>query len=190
MRKIISKEQEEKKQKRNQLAIGSILILVMVLSVLGYSLGSEKESSEKIVYNGFEFTKENGFWILNIENAKFSFQYNPREVESINPVLNPIENYLNKPLYVYSADAEAEAEFYRNLFYDNSIVERVQKACPENEVCEAGLPVKTCSDNFIIIKESDNSEIKQTENCLFIEGKREDLVKISDSALFKIIGIQ
>jgi len=190
MRKILSKEQEEKKQRKNQLSIGIVLILVMILSVLGYSFGSEKESNEKIVYNGFEFTKESGFWVVNIENAKFSFQYNPLEVESINSVLNSLGDYLNKPLYIYSTEADAEAEFYKNLFYYNAIAERVQKACPENEVCEAGLPVKTCSDNFIIIKESNNSEIKQTDNCLFIEGKREDLIKLSDSVLFKIIGIQ
>ena len=38
MRRIISKEAEEKKKKRNQLIVGLILIAVMVFSVLGYSL--------------------------------------------------------------------------------------------------------------------------------------------------------
>lgn len=192
MRKIISKAEEQKKRRVNQLIIGGILILVMVLSVLGYSFGGNDEDNkkEKIIYRGFEFTKQNGFWALNRENLQFSFLYNPNEVAEINAILNPMSNYFDKPLYVYSESAEAETEIYRNLFYDNQIVQRAQNACPENEKCAGDLPVKTCSDNFIIIREKDNSEIKQEDNCVFIYGKKEDLSKLSDSFLFKIIGIQ
>ena len=69
MRKIISKEKEEKGKRKKQIAVSVILILVMFLSVLGYSfMGNKDENNEKIVYNGFEFTKASGFWILNKDN--------------------------------------------------------------------------------------------------------------------------
>lgn len=191
MRKIISKKEEEKRGRRNQFIIGGILILVMMLSVIGYSFNKEeKESVDKIIYNGIEFIKESNSWNTNIENFQFSFRYNPKETEEINSELNLLDNYENKPLYIYSENTEAEIEIYRNLFYQNQIVQRVQDACLGGEKCDKDSPIKNCENNFIIIKESNNTEVKQQENCVFIRGKNEDLVKISDSFLFKIIGLQ
>jgi hypothetical protein len=191
MRKIVSKKQEDKKRKRNQLAVGGVLILIMFMSVLGYSIGKDQNNSnEKVTYNGFNFIKEDNLWILNKDNFKFYFQYNPNEVEKISTTLKLLDKYTDKPLYVYSANSETEAEIYRNLFYYNKIVQRIQNACPEGEKCSSELPIKTCSDNFIIIKESNSSSVKQDNNCVFIEGKSEDLIKIIDSFLFKITGVQ
>jgi hypothetical protein len=191
IRKIISKENSERKTKRNQLILGIIMILVMFFSVVGYSFSvKEKEgSNEKMIYNGTTFTKESGLWNTNIGSFKFSFKYNPKEVENVSAELNLLKSYSGKPLY-FSANG-AEAEIARNFFYQNQIVQRVQYACLEEEECiMKDYPVKTCQDNFIIIKESSTNEIKQQQNCLFISGKKEDLIKLTDSVLFKIIGIQ
>lgn len=194
MRKIVSKSDEEKKRRRNQFLIGGILILVMVLSVIGYSFRSENENSgnsEKIIYNGLEFAKINGFWTTKIGNIQFAFKYNPNETESINSQVNYLNNYTNKPLYISSENSESDSEIYKNLFYTNEIVQRVQYACLEGGKCtDESLPIKTCVDNFIIIKEKENNEVRQEKNCVFIEGKKEDLTKLTDSFLFKITGIQ
>ncbi len=163
----------------------------MFFSVLGYSMNSGgDEETEKISYNGIDFTKELGLWNAKVSNLQFSFVYNPQETEEINSSLKLLENYAGKPLYLYSGDREALTEVYRNIFYQNLIVQRVQEACFEGEKCEGDFPIKTCSDNFIIIKESENNQIYQQENCVFIEGKKEDLVRLADSFLFKIVGVQ
>lgn len=191
MRKIISKEDKRKKKKRNQLIIGIILVVVMFFSVLGSSVNREgDDKTEKIKYNGIDFTKESGLWNAKISNLQFSFVYNPQETGKINSSLNKLEDYAGKPLYIYSENRETLTEIYRNLFYQNLIAQRVQEACIWEEKCEGDFPIKTCSDNFIIIKESENSQIYQQENCVFIEGKKEDLVRLADSFLFKIIGVQ
>ena len=190
IRKIISKDTEEKRRKRNGWIIGIILIAVMLFSVLGYSFGSgDENSSTKINYNGFEFLKQNDFWVLEKDSSYFIFTYNPEQVEKINSNLKPLESYKGKPLYIFSEDSEAELEIYRNLFYQNQIVQRFQEACPEGEKCEGNIPVKTCEDNFIIIKESEKNEIIQEKNCVFIRGEIENLTKSSDEFLFKILGI-
>lgn len=192
MRKIISKESENSKRRRNQIAIGAILIFVMIFSVLGYSLSSdEKNSNTKIIYNKIEFTKESNLWNAQIGSLQFSFKYNPNETGKINSDnINLLNNYKDKPLYIYSEDIDAESEIYRNLFYQNQIVQRMQDACPEGEKCENNFPVKNCDNNFIIIKESGSTDISQQENCVFISGKKEELAKLSDRFLFKITGIQ
>ena len=103
--------------------------------------------------------------------------------------MNDLGSYKNKPLYIFSEDSEAELEIYRNLFYQNQIVQRFQEACPEGEKCEKNIPTKTCDDNFIIIKENEKSEIIQEKNCVFIRGEVGNLTKSSDEFLFKILGI-
>lgn len=190
MRKIISKRDEGKKAKRNQLILGIIMILVMFFSIVGYSFSvkDKEEEGEEIIYNGIKFTKEAGLWSANIGNFKFSFKYNPKEVEEISSKINLLDSYSGKPLYFSGTGAEAEVA--KNLFYQNKIVQRVQYACLEGESCIADYPIKTCQDNFIIIKESETAEIKQQQNCVFISGKKEDLIKLTDSVLFKMIGIQ
>ncbi len=187
MRKITSKRKEEKKKKRNQLIVGLALVLILFASIFGYSFSRSNSEENKITYNGYEFIEKNGFWIVEIENSEFSFRYNPNEIETIDSELKSINNYYDKPLYISSDDIESSSEIYRNL---ESIIQRMQLACLDGEVCEdEELPVKTCEDNFITIKEADATEIVQDNNCVFIRGKLEDLAKITDGFLLKIIGI-
>jgi hypothetical protein len=193
MRRIISKEAEEKKRRKNQLIIGIILIAVMIFSVLGYSLssfGNNNSSGSVVNYNGFKFTQTSNFWNVNVGSYAFSFAYNPTQTEKINSALNLLNSYSGKPLYISSENNEAEIEIYKNLFYQNQIVQRIQEACLQGEKCNGDYPKKTCQDNFIIIKESNSSEIKQQNNCVFIEGNKGNLTKLSDSFLFKISGVQ
>jgi hypothetical protein len=192
MRKIVSKEKEAKRKKINQLIVGGILVGVMVFSVLSYSInrGNDEEENEKFSYGGFEFVKVSGFWTIRLGDLKFSFKYIPNRTEQTNADIHGLENYANKPLYIYSEDNDALIEIYRNLFYDNKIALRVQEACYEEKKCNENIPLKDCSENLIIIQESDIQSIRQQDNCVFIEGKREDLTNLSDSFLFRLIGIQ
>lgn len=170
--------------------MGGMLILLILVSSIGYSFQrGEKEEDNKINYNGFEFEEQNGFWGVNIEGMQFYFKYNPLQTDKINSEIKPINNYVQKSLYIYSENNEATLEIYQN-FYQNQIVQRIQKACPQGNKCEEDIPMKTCEDNFIIIKKSDVSEVKQEENCVFIKGKSEELAKMTDSFLFKIIRIE
>lgn len=191
MRKIISKKEEQKKNRMNQIAVGGILILIMLLSTIGYSFISNPQSnSEKVTYNGIEFIFENSLWNANLGDYQFSFLYKPNEAEKINSSLKLLNNYNNAPLYIYSENSDAITEIYRNLFYNNGVVERMQEACFEGGECVGEMPIKNCSSNFIIIKISENKEIRQEENCVFISGNYDELVNITDGFLLKIIGIQ
>lgn len=196
MRKIVSKQEESKKRKRNQLIMGLILIFVMFFSVLGYSFGGSTKTNRavensdnfnRIVYNGFGFENQNGLWVLNTGNFIFAFTYNPEQIEEIYTDVNTLNNYYQKPLYISSENTEAETEILRNI---GQIALRTQLACLEWQNCaDKNLPVKTCADNFIIIKEDNLSYIVQEDNCVFINGPKENLVRLADQFLFKAIGI-
>lgn len=186
MKRFISKSERERKTKRKQIIIGVSLTFLMVLSVLGFALqGSrgDENSSDKIVYNGFEFTYINGFWMI----GNFAFKYNPEQVPDIGFGLKDATFYQGFPAYIYSENDEAETEARVNL---RLIAQRVQNACIESEECSEELPVKTCEDTFIIIRENNISSIRQENNCIYIEGPEEELLELVDQFLFKILGIK
>ena len=165
------------------------MIFIMMLSIIGYSLiGRESsEQGEKVIYNGVEFINKNGLWVLEQNNLEFVFKYNPEEVERIDSQVNYFNSYYNEPLYLYSEDVEATSEIYTNM---NQFVLRMQNACLSEKDCEGDLPIKECDSNFIIIREKNITGITQNESCVFIEGPRDSLVRLTDEFLFKILGIE
>lgn len=189
MRAIESKKDREKRQRKNQWIIGGILIFIMLGSTFGYAfyqLGNKSDNGS-VEYNGYSFTNENDFWTTTIGTNKFTFKYNPAEVERTDSELNPLSSYSGFPVYISSEDYISEVEIYRNL---GNIVQRFQGACLEEKGCKENWPIKSCSNNFIIIRKSNESRIYQNESCVFIEGKEEDLTQMTDEFLFKILGIE
>ncbi len=116
------------------------------------------------------------------------FRYNPEHVEKSYSQIKLIDNYYQKPLYIYSESSEAETEIYVNL---GQVALRTQPACLDGEKCKnENLATKTCSDNFIIIKESNSTDITQEENCVFIQAPSYSLTGLTDEFLFKVLGIR
>ena len=199
MKKILSKKDQEKKQKKNQLIVGLILIGVMVVSTFGIivnSFGENRNKEGNPVYNGYEFIPQGNYWYTQIGERTFSFLYNPYEVQesfNITPEgLSYLSSYQGKTLYINSEDYQSEAEIGRNF---NGIPLRIQRACLNDSAlgaanCSETLPIKDCSEKIIVIKEFGERKIYQEENCVFITGQKEDLVKLTDEYLFRITGIK
>ncbi len=187
MKRLVSKGERERKAKRNQIIVGIVLVFLMVLSVLGFALqgNSGNQEEDKIVYNGFEFKYIDGFWRI----GNFAFRYNPEQVPEIGFGLRDATFYQGLPAYIYSENGETEIEIKMNL---ELIAERVQRACIDEQgiECSEEFPVKTCEDNFIIIKEGNNTRIIQDNNCVYIEGPGQELTKLADQFLFKILGVK
>ena len=189
MKRIKAKTSEGKKQRKNQIIIGSILIFVMFGSVFGVIVGSfgNQESSNSVNYNGFEFIRQSNYWILEIGDFKFIFKYNPNEVQEIETEVKFLNNYNGKPLYISSENPEATSEIVSNL---KQIALRMQNACLNETNCGEDRPTKTCENNFIIIRENNFTNIVQEDNCVFIQGPQENLTMISDEFLFHILGVR
>ncbi len=189
MRSLKTKGSEAKRQKKNQIIIGVILIIVMFGSVFAVIVGSfgSQENPNKIDYNGFEFVRQSNFWILEIGDFDFIFKYNPNEIQEIETEVKLLNNYYNKPLYISSENSGATSEIVSNI---NQVVLRMQNACFNESACEEDLPLKTCENNFIIIEEKNETNIIQDNNCVFIQGPSENLTMISDEFLLHILGVR
>ena len=196
MKKIITQEQKEKKNKRNQIILGGILIFLMVVSTAGFSLinsGSynNQGSTEEYEYNGVKFTQNTGYWSFQVNGNNFLTVYNPGETDGIN-ITNSLslDNYIGKPLYFDSNSSEAVSEIAQNL---NGLVLRAQNACINSEECVSDYPIKSCSaDNIIVVREPKDGEderIYQQQNCIFIIASNDNQIKYGDRLLFEIIGV-
>ncbi|MEM4325807.1 MAG: hypothetical protein QXU40_00705 [Candidatus Pacearchaeota archaeon] len=192
MKPILSKEEKRKREKKNQIILGVILVFIMVVSTVGFvieiaqdNIGKNEDGNvRKIKYNKTEFVYTNGLWLAN----NLAFRYSPLEVPRIEGAVKSAESYRGYPLYIYSENEDAEMEIRINL---GRIVERIQFACLEDAdfKCEGGLPVKTCEENFLVIRNSTEAGIKEENNCVYITGPYEELPKITDAFLFKTFGI-
>lgn len=188
MRKITSDKDLAKRQKKNQLVLGIILVVLMLLSVLGYGFYGSEESYEQVrEYRGHELFSNGELWILDYGVYRFGFSNHPADTSGeVDLELKTLENYLSAPLYLSSNDSRVNTEISNNFGY---IAERIQLACLQGEVCEEGLPVKNCSSNFIVVSSGEANKIDQESNCVFIEGNGE-LTEVVDEFLFHIIGIK
>ena len=191
VRKLVTKDEVEKKRSRNRIWVGATLVFLMVASTLGFALQgqlgttTQNQGEDKVTYNEFDFVNRNGFWVL----GNLVFSYNPNQIGSFDVAtgLNSANSYSGKVLYISSDNDEVENEVGLNMI---NFAERVQPACIQGEECKEGLPVKTCSDNLIIIREKNTSSIRQENGCVYIEGQKDELVKVADEFLFRILEIK
>lgn len=168
MRKIRSQEYIEAKKKKNATYLGLGLILLMVLSTLGYSIvnnNHNNQNSKKISVDvgGLKFVRVNNYWDLQLQGKDFYFSSLPNETTSTNENIS-LSDYMGKTLYLVNYDYA-----YENLLHNvGGLVERYQEACLKGLDCvNKDLPTKTCEDNVIVFDK--NSEgLTKKENCVFI----------------------
>jgi hypothetical protein len=187
MRKIGTKEQEAKKQKRNAIIIGILLTSVLLLSTLGFSFGSrdtDTEEFDKVIYQGIEFLKYNSAWVSNT-NPPIVLSNKPNEVPQEIFSLDKIEKYSNLPLYL-SLEENTSAFFLSENF--GSFSQRMQRAC-YNESCEEDFPVKNC-DSRIIVLSIGEENISQEGGCVFISGNKENLSRMVDSFILELFDLK
>jgi hypothetical protein len=194
MRKIITRDEIEKKETRNKTIVGVVLVLIMVTSTLAYSFFSAEpeEKREKITYNGIEFSEqENGLWRFEIQGTVFYTQYTPQETENIISVIfRGPGDYGGRTLF-FIGEGPGRREIETNMV--GKIVPRSQDGCiiEYEENCKNNTPIKECSsDNIIIIEESEDIELVQDENCIIMKSPYQEQTRIADAFLFKLLGIK
>jgi len=191
MRQIKTQKEIEKKQNRNKAIIAFVFIGLMVLSTAGFALFSGTGIGNENIrdYNGVEFSlNENGYWEFQIQGQNFQTSYTPEETEQISADFVSISEINGKPLYFFNSDASSLSEIVYNL---GRYASRYQ------EVCLGGMPcnnpenvVKTCDDNVIVFRESNESSVIREDNCIFLNSSPGNEVLVSNRLIFKALGVQ
>jgi len=192
MKKIETKEVIEKRRRRNQIIVGTVMIVLLVISTAGFAILNRdsdlsSQSEDTKTENGVEYYKQQNIWVTRINNKALAFSYLPSEITDVEiSITSNINNLQNKPLYVVNANSAKEMIAF-NLIPE--FVERINDACLSSEDClENNYPIKDCFvDNIIVYKENlEETKVYQENNCIIIEG---DKAKGTDRLLQSLMGL-
>jgi hypothetical protein len=186
IRRIKTKTEIEKAQKRNQTILGGVLILLLVGSMfLVFTAGDENEKN-KVTEKGIDFFNTGNGWGVKLDKEIFYFTFLPSELEDVKVSgLFSLGDYVDTTLY-YNNFNEGTAKILGNL---DRYIQRKNEACENQQECEGRLsnpPIKNCDDNFIIFKEGDDTSVVKEGGCVYITG---DFIKGADAFLYKVLNI-
>jgi len=200
IKKIVTKEESEKKRRTRNFLIGMVLVLIMVFSTAGYAINvafsnQGSKNTNTVKYKGIEFAKDSsGYWEFQYNDQKFITQYNPLELnDTIVTTGLSLATYKGSVLYYEFNDSQDGArEILSNLWDLNQIPKRTLRACLSDN-CTIDAPVKSCSEDKIISFRtpvgSETQRVYKEDNCVFIVANDTNQVKYSDAFLYNIIGI-
>ncbi len=180
LRKIESREEMERKRKRNTLFLSIIMISILVFSTAGYFAfkdDSDTQSNTEGVQN-----MGGDSWVFKYGEQTVKLSNSPESVKNITVFVNEdISSYSGKIVYVASENDAGLYEIYSAL---SGYAGRVQPACYGK--CTKDLPEKECNETMIVVKPANATDmVYQKDSCVFIEGD----LKAVDAFLYKIYGI-
>jgi hypothetical protein len=206
MREIKSRGEIEKKENKNKTRMGIVLAALLLMSTAGYALLNRDSTStsdgtqvngatdtgEVIDFKGTKFIAQtNGLYRFNVKNIEGTFysSYTPNDVAGINVPFVTLAALQGQAVY-YSGNILAIQEILGNI---NPFILRTQEACPAigNPVCDEELPVKDCTNNFIIVNDGKEggARVRADGKCMIIESDASELLKTADALLFRLLGI-
>jgi hypothetical protein len=209
MRPLETKAQKEARNSRDKTLIGLFIIIIMILSAVGYVMWGRSSSDEQSnpdikTYNNYTFSKIDQGWMTetNISGQEIQIvtAYSPDELENITLESKPfLSDFMGKKLYIIANsidERQAASEFAYSLA--NLAEGKIQQACsPEEEnetfCLEKNLPIKSCDDadgnTAVIFLDENATGTGFRENCLAVGGQGTDLIKASDKSILTIFGI-
>ena len=185
MKRIETQEETEKKQRRNKIIVGFVMIFLMVFSTAGFALygGNSGSNSDENGQTAQEADYNGQYWVYNVAGQEYYFTNSKESVQNQNiPVdISAMQNnFIGSSVFIDSKNDIVTNELSINL---GKIAGRIQKACYGK--CNEDLPEKDCTENLIVYKLSEEKKVYQQENCIFIDG---DLNTV-DAFLYKLLGI-
>lgn len=186
-----------------------IVIGILIIIVAGIFVAKRfympKSPYPTLTYNNFEFQKIEGMWYTNWQRDSqvynVGFRYNPKEVETV-PVRGRLnETFQVQPFYV-TFDPDEKSSNFKYLAlgvaeFDLNIIRamggQVVSACTKNmtEAC-VDRPIVTCNDSdkaVVYFRTMNESRVRLEGNCMIIEGKELDLLKVVDRVLYHFFRI-
>ena len=185
LKRLENVHERERKRRRNQMIMGTILVAVMIVSTAGYAI-IDRAKEQAVSYKGNKFLRTERGWQLH--NSALVTRFLPGEVDFIPcNCASSASELADKQIYIdaYSTDEKIAAdELLRNIQFL-----RVQQACLVGEENKTGceeLPLKSCDeDNIIIVRSTENiTEVREEGRCIFIEAAPENLTMAADRFIF------
>lgn len=169
------------------------LALLMILSIFTVSLGSDSGIPEqnKIEFNGYKFTNNNGAWYTEINGVEYGFEYDPLSAQSIKSI--ELSNLFIGKVYLafdpkQFSETSLELGRLRNFLFSKGII--VSLACIKEEGC-GDLPLVNCdnSGGVVYFLNGEKNEIYKQGNCVFIESLNGQEPLVVNRFMYGVLGV-
>ncbi len=180
---------KETSSKKNMFFV-LFIALIMITSVLGFVMRGDSSNSS-YEYNGYDFIKVEGKWVIYIDDKYFSFDYLPSEVSDVD--VGNFELGSGK-IYIAYLPAEKDSVIEYNMLrlYDIIQYRGVLPvfACTGEDGCP-DIPVVTCDNENKVIrfKKLDDYGVAIEDNCVILRGEGTDLTKVTDRFIYHLLGV-
>ncbi len=181
MNPISSLKERENKEVRNRRIGGIVIIVLLVLSTLGFALSIVKfggDSSTGETTQGF--TRNGIYWMYTAGSQSYYFTYHPTELNLSFTSNKTLIDLAGKKVYIDSNIRGSLQEVSNSL---GSYLGGLNEAC--YGPCERDLPEKDCSSDMLVLRENSIESIREKDGCIFIDGN----LKTVDSFLYRMLGI-
>ena len=176
-----------------------IIFIIAVLSIRYFV--PEKSDIQSYSYNGFVFTNITGLWFTDIQKAGTNTVYTvplrhgPRELQNVS-IEGDVNSFRNNTELHITFDPTGEDFTYIALAASELSINLAQTlnitpvaACSVNDtvVC-LGRPIIDCEDSgeaAIYLRYGNETKVYVENNCIFIEGPEEEIMKSTDRLLLK-----
>lgn len=190
-------DHEERRQTKRKRILSWIIVILMVLSVAGFYVGSTGDGQTQR-YNGIKFTSTQRGIFASIEGIRYGFTFFPSQVESI-PVDPGVTELIRGPYVVVTYDPAsnysqgmAAAQYYlAEVLASRGTY--VQPAVTDD--ASYNLPLLSCANStttepVLLLKESNETRITLQDSCIIASAETlEDVFRIQDLLLFTALGV-
>ncbi|MEM2932980.1 MAG: hypothetical protein QW622_02115 [Candidatus Pacearchaeota archaeon] len=192
LKPLETKKEKEKKERNKRFVVSILIALIMILSVIGFTIEFAKRQEESKGESGFYEYKV----VLRNQAIIVRTLFLKNETQIRTNFIPYIDYFGGKKFYYYSDPSVRESSL-RLLTYI-SYFSYLNEACVDESVGNYScyneeLPIKNCKDNLLIFELSNETSIEKKENCIFIRGSSESLVEIDraiDNFLYNLFGIE
>ncbi|MBI3334749.1 hypothetical protein HYZ97_04655 [Candidatus Pacearchaeota archaeon] len=160
--------------------LGIFLLLIMVISSVGYAFISSPDSEEEIDTLSEEGVQEiNGRWVAVWNGQELVFSSSPESVKEVPVSMNlTIEEYYQQTAY-YAQNPGLHAELVQSL----GLYSALQPACLG--ACIEDFPEKNCTDLVISWNRTGDNQVSQENKCIFIQGD----LRAVDAFLYRLFDL-
>lgn len=182
------------KDRKVLLGLAAFIILIMVTSVLTLMFEKDNDNQQEIDYNGYKFAYDpQSGWATTINGQKVGFELLPTDV--VNLSQNSFFGFgLGKTYVTFKPNefSENSYEIGRIIAFLTFSGRQSFPACSQEEGC-GDLPVVSCSENstenVIYIYIGNETKITSQGNCLKLEARPGDELKVMTLFVYKLLGI-
>ena len=167
---------------------------IMIFSVIGFALTYSQDDSSKVEYNGHKFQQIDQGWVTYVEDQPILISQNPQYLSSVDlpEVSLALLNSANKIYFTFNPTENLQNSL---AYFDINVRPRIKSfviSCIEDSEPCANLPLKTCEDaelyeKIIQVNLANESSIAYKNNCLHIQGSKEEMPTIMDALILKLL---